>query len=97
MSVIKNVSDYVYVTCDGVGEGETMSIYTIDDEYKIKKIWTNFYPNSIGLLYSAITHGTHQQLVLVPIPCTTSTYACVLECIVRHLMNAHGHSDIPFD
>ena len=55
LSVIKNVSDYVYLTCDGVGEGETMSIYTIDDEYKIKKIWTNFYPNSIGLLYSTIT------------------------------------------
>ncbi len=55
LSVIKNVSDYVYVTCDGVGEGETMSIYTIDDEYKIKKIWANFYPNSIGLLYSTIT------------------------------------------
>ena len=55
LSVIKNVSDYVYVTCDGVGEGETMSIYTIDDEYKIKKIWTNFYPNSVGLFYSTIT------------------------------------------
>ena len=55
LSVIKNVSDYVYITCDGVGEGETMSIYTIDNDYKIKKIWTNFYPNSIGLLYSTIT------------------------------------------
>ncbi len=55
LSIIKNVSDYVYVTCDGVGEGETMSIYTIDDSYKIKKIWTNFYPNSIGLFYSTIT------------------------------------------
>ena len=55
LSVIKNVSDYVYVTCDGVGEGETMSIYTIDNDYKIRKIWTNFYPNSIGLLYSTIT------------------------------------------
>jgi carbamoyltransferase len=54
-SLIKNISDYVYVTCDGVGEGETMSIYIINDEYKIKKIWTNFYPNSIGLLYSTIT------------------------------------------
>jgi len=32
-----------------------MSIYTIDKDYKIKKIWTNFYPNSIGLLYSTIT------------------------------------------
>ncbi len=55
LTVVKNVSNYVYITCDGVGEGETMSIYTIDDNYKIKKLWTNFYPNSIGLLYSAIT------------------------------------------
>jgi len=55
LSVIKNISDYVYVTCDGVGEGETMSVYTIDNDYKIKKIWANFYPNSIGLLYSTIT------------------------------------------
>ena len=55
LSIINNISDYVYVTCDGVGEGETMSIYTIDRDYKIKKIWTNFYPNSIGLLYSSIT------------------------------------------
>ena len=55
ISVIRNISDYVYITCDGVGEGETMSIYTIDDECKIKKIWTNFYPNSVGLFYSTIT------------------------------------------
>ena len=55
LSVIKNVSDYVYVTCDGVGEGETMSIYTMNDNYKIKKLWTNFYPHSIGLFYSTIT------------------------------------------
>ena len=32
-----------------------MSIYTIDNEYKIEKIWTNFYPHSIGLFYSTIT------------------------------------------
>ena len=55
LSVINNISDYVYITCDGVGEGETMSIYTIDNNYIIKKVWTNFYPNSIGLLYSTIT------------------------------------------
>ena len=54
-SVVQNVSEYVYVTCDGVGEGETMSIYTIDNQYNIKKLWTNFYPNSIGLFYSTIT------------------------------------------
>ena len=55
LSVVKNISEYVYITCDGVGEGETMAIYTIDNKYKIRKIWTNFYPNSIGLLYSTIT------------------------------------------
>ena len=54
-SVVKNIAEYVYVTCDGVGEGETMSIYTIDDKYNIKKLWTNFYPHSIGLFYSTIT------------------------------------------
>tara|TARA_B100000686_G_scaffold206708_1_gene213583 strand:- start:1489 stop:3183 length:1695 start_codon:yes stop_codon:yes gene_type:complete len=54
-SIVNNISDYVYVTCDGVGEGETMSIYTIDSQYNIKKLWTNFYPHSIGLFYSAIT------------------------------------------
>ncbi len=55
LSVVKDISEYVYITCDGVGEGETMAIYTIDNKYKIRKIWTNFYPNSIGLLYSTIT------------------------------------------
>ena len=52
---VKNVDDYAFISCDGVGEGETMTIYTIDSENLIKKHWTNFYPNSIGLFYSAIT------------------------------------------
>ena len=55
LTFVNNVSDYVYITCDGVGEGETMSIFTIDKNYIIKKHWTNLYPNSIGLFYSAIT------------------------------------------
>ena len=55
ISVVKNISEYVHITCDGVGEGETMSIHTIDNKFKIKKIWANFYPNSIGLFYSSIT------------------------------------------
>ena len=55
ISVVKNISEYVHITCDGVGEGETMSIHTIDNKFKIKKIWANFYPNSIGLFYSTIT------------------------------------------
>ena len=42
-SIVKNIPDYVYVTCDGVGEGETMSIYTIDDKYNIKKKSITFY------------------------------------------------------
>ena len=54
-TVVNNIDEYAFVTCDGVGEGETMSIYTIDNQYNIKKIWTNFYPHSIGLFYSAIT------------------------------------------
>ena len=29
--------------------------HTIDNNYKIKKLWTNFYPDSIGLFYSTIT------------------------------------------
>ena len=52
---VDNIYDYAYVSCDGVGEGETMTIYTIENENLIKKYWTNFYPNSIGLFYSAIT------------------------------------------
>ena len=52
---VENIHDYVFVSCDGVGEGETMTIYTIDTENLIKKHWTNFYPNSIGLFYSTIT------------------------------------------
>ncbi len=52
---VDNIDDYAFVSCDGVGEGETMTIYTINSENLIKKHWTNFYPNSIGLFYSTIT------------------------------------------
>ena len=55
LTVVNNFSEYVYLTCDGVGEGETISAYTINNDYIIKKIWTNFYPNSLGLFYSSIT------------------------------------------
>ena len=55
LTVVDNFSEYVYLTCDGVGEGETISAYTINNDYIIKKIWTNFYPNSLGLFYSSIT------------------------------------------
>ena len=52
---VKDFNDYAFISCDGVGEGETMTIYTIDSKNLIKKHWTNFYPNSIGLFYSTIT------------------------------------------
>ena len=39
----------------GVGEGETMAIYSIEQDNTIKKLWSNSYPNSIGLFYSMIT------------------------------------------
>ena len=55
LSFVKNFSEYVFVTCDGVGDGETMSIYTVDKKHNIKKLWTNFYPHSIGLFFSMIT------------------------------------------
>ena len=55
LSIVENFSEYIYLSCDGVGEGETMSAYTIDSYYKIKKIWSNLYPNSLGLFYSTIT------------------------------------------
>ena len=55
MTIVKNFSEYVYLTCDGVGEGETMTAFTINENYKIKKIWTSYYPDSLGLFYSAIT------------------------------------------
>jgi len=55
ITIVNNFSEYVYLTCDGVGEGETMAAFTIDENYKIKKIWTNYYPDSLGLFYSTIT------------------------------------------
>jgi len=55
LSFVKHFSEYVFVACDGVGDGETMSIYTVDKKYNIKKLWANFYPHSIGLFFSMIT------------------------------------------
>ena len=54
-TIVKDRSEYVFVTCDGVGEGETMAIYSIEKDNTIKKLWSNSYPNSIGLFYSMIT------------------------------------------
>ena len=41
-TIVDNVSEYVYLTCDGVGEGETISAYTISNEYNIKKFGLTF-------------------------------------------------------
>ena len=48
------LDDYAFISCDGVGEGETMTIYTINSENLIKTL-DKLYPNSIGLFYSTIT------------------------------------------
>jgi carbamoyltransferase len=55
LTMCEKFDEYVFLTCDGVGEGETMSIFTISQDYKIKKLWSKLYPNSIGLFYSTIT------------------------------------------
>jgi len=52
---VNNIDEYVFISCDGVGEGETMTVYTINSKNLIQKHWANFYPNSIGLFYSTIT------------------------------------------
>ena len=43
------------IVIDSVGEFATVSIWDIQDLKHIKKIYTQYYPNSLGLFYSAIT------------------------------------------
>lgn len=46
------------VVIDAVGEFETISIYAaeyIEGQASYKKLWSKYYPNSIGLFYSAMT------------------------------------------
>lgn len=43
------------VVVDSVGEFASITIYNIKNSNNIKKIYTQYYPNSLGLFYSAIT------------------------------------------
>ena len=46
--------DWTAIILDGVGDGETGSIFSIRN-HEFKRLWTQSFPNSIGLFYSAIT------------------------------------------
>lgn len=54
-SFISEHDKYAYITFDGVGDGETISIFVIEKDLKIKKIFSKKYPHSLGLFYSTIT------------------------------------------
>ena len=49
-----NMTDAVIVVLDAIGEFETSTIWTGEGE-KLKKVWSNKYPVSFGLFYSAFT------------------------------------------
>ena len=50
------LEDPLLVSYDGCGEIDTMAIGIIDDGKIVTKVNKNQYPNSLGLLYSAITN-----------------------------------------
>lgn len=49
-----NLSDASILVCDAIGEWTTVSIWSAQ-ENKLKQVWSQSYPHSIGLFYSAIT------------------------------------------
>jgi len=46
--------DWLVIVIDGVGDGETFSVFTFKDG-KIDRISSKLFPHSLGLFYSAIT------------------------------------------
>lgn len=50
-----DINNTLGVVIDSVGEFATVSIWDIQDLRHIKKLYTQYYPNSLGLFYSAIT------------------------------------------
>ena len=46
--------DWVVIVLDGVGDGETGSIYFTKGG-EINRLWGEYFPHSLGLFYSAIT------------------------------------------
>jgi len=47
--------DAAIVVVDAIGEWDTISVWHAEGD-KLKKIHSTHYPNSLGLLYSAVTH-----------------------------------------
>lgn len=50
-----NYQDASILVCDAIGEWTTISIWQGEGQ-KIKQVWSQNYPDSLGLLYSAMTH-----------------------------------------
>jgi carbamoyltransferase len=50
-----NTNNTLGVVLDSVGEFATISIWDIQNFKRIKRLYTQYYPNSLGLFYSAIT------------------------------------------
>lgn len=49
------VDNSLGVVVDSVGEFASISLYHIKQHHEINRIYTQYYPNSLGLFYSAIT------------------------------------------
>lgn len=46
--------DKLIIVVDGVGDGETLSIYTMTNDH-LNRIYVDHYPHSLGLFYSTVT------------------------------------------
>lgn len=51
----KDIKNILGVVIDSVGEFNTMSIWDVQSDNKIKRLYYRGYPDSLGLFYSAIT------------------------------------------
>jgi carbamoyltransferase len=54
LAYANNTSEWTAIVVDGVGDGDTASIFHIKDG-NIDCVWREKFPNSLGLFYSAIT------------------------------------------
>ncbi len=51
----KDLTNTLGIVVDSVGEFKTLSVWDIKDENNYKCIYSQYYPNSLGLFYSSIT------------------------------------------
>lgn len=54
LAYTKNQKKWTAIILDGVGDGETASVFSINNN-KIDRVWNSKFPTSIGLFYSTIT------------------------------------------